>query len=610
MSYVTILWSMAAAAALLLGVVHALIWVNDRRARSGLAFALLAFSVAAVAITELGMMYARTPEEWGAWVRWCHLPLFFLVLGTFVFVRLYLNAGHWWLIAAILTLRIAILVDNFTSYPNFNFERIDTVSQESFLGEPVTVVGSAVHSRWQWLATASGVLYLLFILDAFIEVWRRGTSDDRRKALLIGGGIVTFISVAFANTQLVIWGVVRTPMLITPAFLIPLFAMAYELSRDVLHASRIARELRESERRLDLAASSAGLGLCTWHGNGWAWATKRARELLGIGAAETLEIDRVAAKVHPDDIAALREQLQRAFAGGGDCSAEFRVLLPDGRERWILGRGRADARIDGKPPTLRGVMRDVTDQKQAETEAERLRSEIAHIGRVTTLGQLTTSLAHELAQPLGAILRNAEAAEILLDRSSPDLDELRAIVTDIHRDDRRASEIIERLRALLQRRQLRFEPIALDALVRDVDALVRPDATARHIRLRYELDARLPFVSGDRVHLSQVLLNLLINALDATTDTRRSRQVVIQARAQAARTVELAVTDWGSGIPPDCLSRVFDPFFTTKAAGMGMGLAVSRTIVEAHGGRLWAENVPDGGARFRLILPAAEGLAA
>jgi signal transduction histidine kinase len=229
---------------------------------------------------------------------------------------------------------------------------------------------------------------------------------------------------------------------------------------------------------------------------------------------------------------------------------------------------------------------------------------------VTALGQLASSLAHELSQPLGAILRNAEAAQILLKSHAPDLVELRDIVTDIHRDDRRAGEVIERLRALLQRRQLRFEPIVVDDLVRDVSALVRPDATARHILIKCDVDADLPCVAGDRVHLSQVLLNLLINALDATAETKLVRQVVVNARVDSRRGVEVAVTDWGSGIPEDRLSRIFDPFYTTKAGGMGMGLSVSKTIVEAHGGRLWAENVAHGGARFRVVLPVSEGIAA
>jgi signal transduction histidine kinase len=601
---------MIAAAASLLGAIHLFIWSHDRESRASLAFTCLAFSLAAVSIAELGSMHAQTAAEWGRWVRWTHAPMFLMILGTFIFVRLYLDAGRWWLIGTIVALRAGILVANFASEPNFNFAHIDSIDRTPFLGELITVVGRAETGRWQWFATASGLLYAVFIIDAFVTVWRRGSTDDRRRALLIGGGIFAFIMSAFTATQLVIWGIVRLPMLIAPAFLVPLLAMAFELSRDALRGAGLARDLAESQRRLDLAASSAGLGLCTWYGTGEVWATRPARDLLGLEPDEPLDIERVAARVHPDDLAGVRQEIGNARSSGGNYSAQFRIRLTDGGERWILARGRSEVAAGDDCPTLRGVLRDVTDQKHAEAEADELRRELTHVGRVTALGQLASSLAHELSQPLGAILRNAEAAQILLKSHAPDLVELRDIVTDIHRDDRRAGEVIERLRALLQRRQLRFEPIVVDDLVRDVSALVRPDATARHILIKCDVDADLPCVAGDRVHLSQVLLNLLINALDATAETKLVRQVVVNARVDSRRGVEVAVTDWGSGIPEDRLSRIFDPFYTTKAGGMGMGLSVSKTIVEAHGGRLWAENVAHGGARFRVVLPVSEGIAA
>jgi signal transduction histidine kinase len=567
----------------------------------------LALSLAGVAITELGMMQATTAAEWGRWVRWCHLPLFGVIVATLLFVRLYLDAGRWWLIGAIVALRLAILVANFAIGPNFNFSRIDSIGFMSFLGETIAVAGAREPGHGQWIATLTGLLNLVFMVDAFATVWRRNGADDRRRTMVIGGGVLLFVVVSLVNTQLVIWGFVRYPMLITPAFLIPMLAMAFELSRDAFRAARLSHDLRESERRLDLAASSAGLGLCAWSEASGAWATRRARELFGLGDDEPVDIDRLVKMVRRDDVATMQAALRHAVESGDDCSTQFRIVLPDGFERWIHASGRAEG---GRHAVVRGVLRDVTDQKRSEAEAEELRRELTHIGRVTTLGQLASSLAHELSQPLGAILRNAEAAELLLDRPSPDLAELRAIVTDIHRDDRRAGEVIERLRALLQRRQLRFEPISLDGLVRDVGALVRPDAVARHVLLEYDIAADLPNVSGDRVHLSQVLLNLMINALDATTDTKRVRQIVVEARADDRRSVELAVTDRGNGIPPDRLNRIFEPFYTTKATGMGMGLSVSRTIVEAHGGRIWAENVRDGGARFRVVLPVTEGIAA
>jgi C4-dicarboxylate-specific signal transduction histidine kinase len=254
------------------------------------------------------------------------------------------------------------------------------------------------------------------------------------------------------------------------------------------------------------------------------------------------------------------------------------------------------------------LCRDIVRSARTETEARRLRDELAHVARVSTLSELSGSLAHELNQPLGAILRNTEAAQLLLEREAPDLAELRAIVADIHSDDRRAGMIIERMRALLKHNSLEMHQIALQPLAQEVLALLRSDAAARRVTLECAMPEGLPPVLGDRVQLSQVLLNLLVNGIDAACDSsQRARRVAIEARRADDRTVEVAVADSGHGVAPDMLSKVFEPFVTTKPKGMGIGLAVSRTIVEAHGGRLWAQNNAQAGATFRFTLPVAAG---
>ena len=247
--------------------------------------------------------------------------------------------------------------------------------------------------------------------------------------------------------------------------------------------------------------------------------------------------------------------------------------------------------------------------RQTRQELEELRSELARAGRVTALGQLASALAHELSQPLSAILRNAEAAEIHLNNPDPDLEELRAIVADIRKDDRRAGDVIEQMRALIKRRTLQMHPLALNDVVEDVISLVHSDALARHVSLDYVMTPGLPLVSGDRVHLSQVLLTLIINGMDAIqTSPGSDKRVVIETRSRAEGKVEVAVTDSGPGVPPGVIDRVFDPFYTTKSGGLGMGLPISRTIIEAHGGRLWAEQAPTGsGLTFRFTLAQAQG---
>jgi len=247
--------------------------------------------------------------------------------------------------------------------------------------------------------------------------------------------------------------------------------------------------------------------------------------------------------------------------------------------------------------------------RQTRQELEELRSELARAGRVTALGQLASALAHELSQPLGAILRNAEAAEIHLNNASPDLQELREIVSDIRKDDRRAGDVIEQMRALIKRRTLEMHPLPLNELVQDVILLVHSDAMARHVVLDCAVAPGLPMVAGDRVHLSQVLLNLIMNGMDAiqSSPASSSKRVVIEARSREEGKVEVAVTDSGPGVAPEIINKVFDPFYTTKSSGLGMGLPISRTIIEAHGGRLWAERAPSGrGLTFRFTLAEAQ----
>ena len=246
--------------------------------------------------------------------------------------------------------------------------------------------------------------------------------------------------------------------------------------------------------------------------------------------------------------------------------------------------------------------------RETRQELEELRSELARAGRVTALGQLASALAHELSQPLGAILRNAEAAEIHLNSPTPDLEELRAIVSDIRKDDRRAGDVIEQMRALIKRRTLQMNPLGLNELVQDVFSLVHSDALARHVALDCSVAPGLPLVAGDRVHLSQVLLNLIMNGMDAMSTTPAiSKRVLIEARPREEGKVEVAVTDSGPGVPAEIIDKVFDPFYTTKSGGLGMGLPISRTIIEAHGGRLWAERAPASrGLTFRFTLVQAQ----
>lgn len=239
---------------------------------------------------------------------------------------------------------------------------------------------------------------------------------------------------------------------------------------------------------------------------------------------------------------------------------------------------------------------------KAEVQARQRSAELAHVNRYTMAGELTASIAHELNQPLGAILTNAESAALMLRAPNPDLNELNEIIEDIRRDDARASEVIVHLRSLLKKAPFEEKELDLNDVVRDTVAFLAPLARARKVELDAVTHLALP-TRGDRIQLQQVITNLVVNAMDAVTSSAGSARKVDIEAACAGNQAEVSVRDHGSGIPPDQIKQVFEPFFTTKPQGMGMGLAIARTIVEAHGGRISAENQPNGGALFRISLP-------
>jgi two-component system CheB/CheR fusion protein len=301
-----------------------------------------------------------------------------------------------------------------------------------------------------------------------------------------------------------------------------------------------------------------------------------------------------------------------AILTDGPTFTDFEVVMPHGRDgRRILSLSARKIAADAnRIELILLAMEDVTEKsariEMVRKELVELRRNLAHAGRVTALGELASGLAHELRQPLTAILTDAQAAQMLLRGPDPDLVDLPEILGEIVRDAQRAAGVIDRLGKMLKRRPMALARMSVEDLLKDVTLLVHGDTVRRGISLQTNLGYRSMFVQGDRVHLSQVLINLIINAMDAVDgldDARR--RVILQARTNAEGWIEIGVSDAGPGVPPEAMKKIFEPFFTTKSSGMGMGLAISRTIMEAHDGRLWAENNPEIGATFWCALPAS-----
>ena len=496
---------------------------------------------------------------------------------------------------------------------------------------------------------------------------------------------------------------------------------------DVTELINKEQALRESEERMSLAADAAHLGMWDWDLNtDEMWSTNMRRALFGLPTSGKITSKDLISLVHIDDRDRIQEALKHAIESGEDYAAEYRLVLPDGRVRWMEARGRCVRGVGGKTVALRGISMDVTAQKQAqdlfriateaspsgvilvndrgriilvnthveelfgyrreellgrsvdilvperfakqypthraeflaapasrvmgvgrdlfarrkdgsefpveiglnpiqtpdgivilaavvdisarklaEAEALRHREELGHLSRVAAMGELAASIAHELNQPLSGITSNASAGQRFIDRGDVDLGELRDLLGDIKTDGRRAGAVIRGIQRMVKKGVPTRQRVNLNDLVINVVRIVNPNAMLQSCKVETLLEPDLPAIEADPIQLQQVLLNLVINSFDAMRDTPLSRRkVVIVTERNADDAIRASVRDYGVGISEEARDRLFDHFFTTKAQGLGMGLAIVRSIVQSHGGTIAAENVEGGGARFYFALPA------
>lgn len=322
---------------------------------------------------------------------------------------------------------------------------------------------------------------------------------------------------------------------------------------------------------------------------------RRRKELIGRKFLELLPESAHERARH--DVATLLRQR-------GDLKVEHEVILPDGTIGWHQWHDYVVTNGGGEVVELQGIGQDITERKRAE-EA---RQNLSHASRLAVMGEFTAMIAHEINQPLGAILSNAEAAEMLLAAGEAPLEKIREILEDIRKDDLRASEAIRRIRTLLQKREMSMQPLDANEMVSDVLRLASGDALRRRVQLHRDFSPSIPLVQGDSVHLQQVLLNLILNAMDAMNNVSETeRHLFIATRGDGNGFVEIMVKDSGHGVPTDKKLRIFDSFFTTRPDGMGLGLSIARSIIEAHRGRIWVENNNIGkGATFHFTVPASE----
>jgi PAS domain S-box-containing protein len=375
--------------------------------------------------------------------------------------------------------------------------------------------------------------------------------------------------------------------------------------QDVTERNRAERTVQEWQKRLELAAK-AGLriGLWDWDltANTVIWSDETYRQWEYTRDTFSGRIEDAVTRIHPDDLPRVEEAIRKVQAGGPEYAAQYRVVRPDGTACWIDAYG---VLVRNGQTHMIGIGMDITDQKKGEQSLQEAKAELARVARIVTMGELTASIAHEINQPLAAVATNASASLHWLAVQPPNLSEARQAMTNAMKEANRASGVIERLRALLKKASPELRPLDVNEVIREVLALAHKELTVGGVAVHTELSPDVPTVLADRVQLQQVMLNLIMNAIDAMLTIKDRPRTLLIKSARDAEGVLVEVQDSGRGLDPKQASRIFDSFFTTKPDGIGLGLSISRSIVEAHGGRLRAETGPAQGAVFQVILPKA-----
>lgn len=487
MSWLTIVWSMAASACGTIAVVHVGIWLGRREQRAHLLFALGALAAAVNAFAELGMFTSTDVGGYAAALRLSLVAVAGIIGFMCWYGQVYYGNGREALLRATLVAWAAVaLLAAVLPYGPI-YARIEGLRfVETSWGERFAVA-DGVASPWRHALDLADLVLLVFLLDAAANAWRRG---QRFRGIVSGVGFLALIGGSAVEARLVDAGQLRLPYLVTFVFMVIVFALGYPLTAEAVQVTSLARKLAETE---------AGL-------------------------------------------------------------VEHR-------------------------------------------------NELAHLSRVAVAGELSASLAHELNQPLAAILSNAQAGLRLLRREEPDREELGAILADVAHDSKRAGEVIRRLRHLLRKEPQKQDSLDVNELVGDAIKVLRNDLLVHGVALATDFAPELPTVLGDRIQLQQVVLNLVVNGIEAMAQMPMGERRIVVSTRRSGAGVTIAVSDSGPGIPPGSAEEVFTPFFTTKSSGMGLGLAVCRTIIDAHGGKIRVAEAK-AGATLEVELPAVAPAAA
>ena len=588
---------MSAAACLTLAAFYGAVWCKQRENRVYIVFSCSAVAAAAISAFELWMINARTVEHYELLVRWVHLPTWVLTVSFVAFVRLYLHAGRAWLAWSIYVLRTLVLILNFIFPVSINFKAITDIRHFSWAGEIVSVpVG--IPNPWGLLSHVSLLLLLVFCVDAAITVWRRG---DRRRALLVGGSMI-FGAILAWHVPLVIWGIIDVPFFLGFTYTGIVAAMGYELSSDMARAARLTRELEISEKRFNLAADSAKLGMWEWDlEKDEIWVTPTRRAQLGFSASGKITFEELISRWHEDDRDKVRQAVNEAIQRGKDYQAEFRMVRADDSVHWVCARGRVQVDEHGKPKRLTGISLDITARKEAEVLAQQQRSELERLRRqktaflerevaerarlerevIESCAREQRRIAYELHDGVGQQLVSvALSAKLLEEQLRPDQPA----------EAGKASAIVQLANEAA--RQVRLTARSLEGAdgVGDLKTALESLAVSisQNCRVKSVVKANgasLPVSAPVSAQLYRIAQEAVRNAIEHGA----AREVLIQLTF-GNRDMVLTVQDDGEG-------------FNTKTNGHGMGLRIMRYRAQCIGGSCEVHAGPTQGTIVHCRVP-------